>query len=350
MNKPAKNRNVTEQIYSDYSKSLEEANQRYGKYKEKDCFPKIAPALLNSADIKAYIKQTGMIYPFYEDDLQSASYKVRISGKVVYWEYGDLNSGKKNKKINKCEKELSEGECFDLQPNSIAFVTLEPEFHIPKYLALRFNLKITHIYKGLLLGTGPLVDPGFEGRLSIPLHNLTNNTYRFRNGDTLITMEFTKLSPNKEWINTCENVGHSESYQFEKIKSSRDVNEYINNALKFDRLDSIISSIPDSIYESKKQAREARKDVEKVKKNSNIITIGSLVSVCAVVVSSIVFFSKTIDRYDKIKEDNGKYMYEISALHDQIDSLNKEILKLEEKIEEIGKEKIEFNSIDSGVN
>ncbi len=28
------------------------------------------------------------------------------------------------------------------------------------------------VYKGLLLGTGPIVDPGFVGKLYIPLHKL----------------------------------------------------------------------------------------------------------------------------------------------------------------------------------
>ena len=59
-------------VYSDYPKTLKEAIERYEKNKGKDCFPGIAPALLNSADIKAYIKNTGMIFPFHSVDLQSA--------------------------------------------------------------------------------------------------------------------------------------------------------------------------------------------------------------------------------------------------------------------------------------
>ena len=76
-----------------------------------------------------------------------------------------------NEHVQKVELNLKEKlDGFDLAPNSIAFVALEPCFRIPEYMALRFNLKIKHIYKGLLLGTGPLVDPGFSGKLFIPLH------------------------------------------------------------------------------------------------------------------------------------------------------------------------------------
>lgn len=325
--------------YEDYACDSKEADERYEKNGKQDCYPNIAPALLNSADIKAYVKQTGMIVPFDEKELQSASYKVKIAGKVVYWEYNDLESNKKPRmlsqdRINKRVIDLHEGDGFDLQPNSIAFVTLEPEFRIPKYLALRFNLKIKHIYKGLLLGTGPLVDPGFIGRLSIPLHNLTKNTYHFNYGDTLITMEFTKLSPNKEWLEECVEPGHNEKLKFEEITSDREVDTYIFDALNHDRLNSVISSIPDAIYESKKQAEEANKNVDKVKNNSNIITIGSLIGVFTVVLASITFamnaFNNSNARYDKIKEEiQGQYSSEIEALNNKINELNERIKELE---------------------
>ena len=338
-------KNNESKIYTDYPKTLQEALNRYEKYKSLDCFPKIAPALLNSADIKAYVKQTGMIYPFDEGELQSASYKVKIAGKIVYWKYNDCNENSKQG-IEKFEKELGEGDYFDLQPNSIAFVTMEPEFHIPVYLALRFNLKIKHIYKGLLLGTGPLVDPGFEGRLSIPLHNLTNNTYRFKYGDTLITMEFTKLSPNAKWLLESPSTGHSEMFKYEEMPASRDVNTYIEKALDSDRLPSVISSIPDAIYDSRKQAREARDGVEKVKLHSTIITVSSVVGVFAIVLTSITLafnaINKANDRYDEILKENIIYSQEVDLLKDnnseclrQIDELNGRVDELLMEINEM---------------
>lgn len=340
--------------FDGYPDSLSDANKRYNMYGSKDCFPKIAPALLNSADIKAYVKQTGMICPFHEEDLQSASYKVRIAGKVIYWEYIDQKSqnnitsraGNNTKKI---ELDLKKGEGFDLQPNSIAFVTLEPEFSIPEYIALRFNLKIKHIYKGLLLGTGPLVDPGFRGRLSIPLHNLTNNTYHFSYGETLITMEFTKLSPNVQWQEEYTEKVHNESLKFEKIDTGREVDTYIFNALKSDSLESphldyVISSIPDAIYDSqkiaekaKKQIHKAKKDIENAKKTNNIITVAGIAGICTVVIASIAFafsaFSDANSRYDKIRDDiHSQYSSEIENLQNRIDELNVHIKELEDQI------------------
>jgi hypothetical protein len=70
---------------------------------------------------------------------------------------------------------------------------------LPQYIAVRFNLKIDNVYRGLLLGTGPLIDPGWCGRLSFPLHNLTTNDYEFKAGDEVIWVEFTKISKLPNW-------------------------------------------------------------------------------------------------------------------------------------------------------
>ncbi len=363
-----------------YALSDASASKRYEKWKAKDPYPNIQPALLNSADIKAYVKKTGMIYPFYEEDLQGASYKVKIAGEILYWKYDDMSSHKEPPK--KIVTELNCGtDSFELGPNSIAFVALEPCFRIPEYLALRFNLKIQHIYKGLLLGTGPLVDPGFNGKLFIPLHNLTSNTYRFKYGDTLITMEFTKLSGNVQWDNLTNAAEHSETYKREVIPESRDVQEYIDKALANDRLDSVVSSIPNALYDSKIQVEEAKKqvldsadkvsqaqkeaekireqartEIEKVRDNTQKDTesirkwtaatsIASVVSIATLIVSSFGIalntYNKANEKYDEIKRQytDMQTFYESS-----IDDLNKKIEQLQLELSELIGDKDTSNS------
>lgn len=81
-----------------------------------------------------------------------------------------------------------------LPPNSIVFVESDLYFRIPEFIALRFNLQIKHVHRGLLLGTGPLVDPGYWGKLCIPLHNLTDEEYCIPADEGLIWIEFTKTT------------------------------------------------------------------------------------------------------------------------------------------------------------
>lgn len=324
---------IISQRYADTDK---EAKDRY-ENNTKDPYPLISTALLNSADIKAYVKKTGMIFPFHEEDLQSASYKVRIGGKVVYYKYPD-GPDKVTNEPKREECDLGKpGTEFALLPNSIAFVTLEPYFRIPQYIALRFNLKIKHVYKGLLLGTGPLVDPGFKGKLSIPLHNLTNNTYHFKHGDTLITMEFTKLSNNLEWNDT-SNPGHNEMYYKEDIAAGRDVDDYINNALEGDRsLTSVVSSIPSAVNESKNQAVQAKKEAVQAKKEAakirNIslgITAATFIAIVGLVITIASFaigaINKANDRYDDMSRQYYEKLKEYDDKLTQVESEYKAIL------------------------
>ena len=245
---------------------------------------------------------------------------------------------------NKQELDLKEeGDYFDLPPNSIAFVTLQPVFSIPIYMALRFNLKITHIYKGLLLGTGPLVDPGFSGRLSIPLHNLTGNTYRFFKGDELITMEFTKMSKNALWREDEINVGHDEKYIENNIKSGRDVNAYVAKALKKDRLGKVISSIPSTMLESKQAIAEAKQTIDEMhqaasvaRKWSTVFNIAGFVGLLTLILSAMGFaftsYEASNARYaellEKSQREQLEYNKELKDLTDEVDTLQQEIISL----------------------
>ncbi len=63
-----------------------EAKEKFNKYKNLDPFPNIRPALLNSADILDYVAETGIIFPFHEAKLKSASYEIALLGQVILWD------------------------------------------------------------------------------------------------------------------------------------------------------------------------------------------------------------------------------------------------------------------------
>ena len=274
-----------------FAQNDDEAEARFQEYRQKDPFPRIAPALLNSADIFDYVAKTGIIYPFYPDKLKSAAYRVSIRGKLIYW---DEKDEQQKFNIRKCKREEEEEinqendkKKFTLKRNSIAFVTLEPKFRLPDYIALRFNLKIQHIYRGLLLGTGPLVDPGFTGRLSIPLHNLTNNDYVFPAGEELIEMEFTKLSPNKRWRKSMVgNNSRQGNYKEFRNNPERDVEYYLGKAAPHR---SVRSSIPE-VFKNAEQAsldatNASKNATDTVKSFQKWITIGAGFSAVVLLIS-----------------------------------------------------------------
>lgn len=173
-----------------FAEKRDDAELLYLKYKSFDPLPKIQPALLNSADIAEYVCKTGMVFPFSNEKLKPAGYEAEIGKEVWYWD-----SDKKKQHNDNLQK--TDSICF--RRNSITYISLKETFQIPDYIALRFNLTIKHVHRGVLLGTGPLIDPGFQGKIMIPIHNLTPNDYIVRPGDPIISIEFTKLSPNNIW-------------------------------------------------------------------------------------------------------------------------------------------------------
>ena len=155
-----------------------------------DPFPKTPSALLSADDIIKYVEKTGMIAPFDGrsgdlSPLKAASYESKIGNEAFIYEKG----------VNYPKKIYDGSQLYlEIPANSIVFVESGIYFRLPSFIAVRFNLQINHVHRGLLLGTGPLVDPGFWGRLCIPLHNLTNEPYFISKTDGLIWIEFTKTS------------------------------------------------------------------------------------------------------------------------------------------------------------
>jgi hypothetical protein len=102
-----------------FVQSVEEAENRFKTFENADPLPDIPPALLNSADLLDYARITGMVYPFHEDKLKSASYEVEFLGTV---HYVDENG-------NRRDEELVDKKPFKLGKNSIVFVFLKAKFH-----------------------------------------------------------------------------------------------------------------------------------------------------------------------------------------------------------------------------
>lgn len=242
-----------------------EARKRFTDYKRVDPFPDISPALLNSADIYDYIRVTGMIFPFHKEDLSKpACYQVRLLGPWI--EYDEITQ-------DMSVQVLGEGDRVVLKPNGIAFVMLEPTFRVPEYVALRFNLTIVYAHRGLLVGTGPLVDPGFEGRLLLPLHNLTANSYSFLGGEGLVWFEFTKLSPIPQWQKRTSrhNEGQPQP-RIGKYKSFPDAKKIADpqRYLQLAHASGVIrSSIPAAMEDARLSAEQAQRTAQKAARDAS---------------------------------------------------------------------------------
>lgn len=352
----------------DIAQTIEEAAERYNQYIKKDPFPEIEPALLNSADICDYVSRIGMITPFYPENLKPASYGIKMKGEYMYWK---TQEDKVCGMIEQIEEKDDYGNfVFTIKKNSIAFVQLEPEFKLPPYIAARFNLKIKHIYQGLLLGTGPLVDPGYEGKLYAPLHNLTNNDYKIRIDLPLIWMEFTKISSNKEWaeLYTKSQNRTGEYVSFDPIKKlkKQTLSDYINDAYQngpivstisgfFETTNKTIKGFEDRIKANETSVKETTDGATKVTTQFNRAINFAVVAVSATLVGIIVTLGISINQsiivhnraieymkdYDKKLEDgHSKYLKEQSdntQLKEKLFTLDAQVKKINEDIKKLKK-------------
>ncbi len=226
--------------------SDEEAEGRAKLFKQLDPFPDIQPALLSAGDIEDYARVTAMLFPFRANSasLKPASYEVRPGRKFVRW----------NEDGKRIGLDITEDSTFQLPPNTISFIQIEPKIRLPDYIAIRFNLRITHLHRGLLLGTGPLIDPGFSGVPLIPLHNLTSESYRIQGNEGLIWVEFTKTEPAIVKGAAPPYARRGSFYSLEPYKTDQNVNYYFDRA---NGLMPIRSSIPEAIKNSATNAEAA---------------------------------------------------------------------------------------------
>ncbi len=280
-----------------------------------DPFPQIPPALLNSGDIHAYAVHPDVqfIQPFNPDRLKSASYEIPCEGTIHAWESQSdpLGSAKK------IEVELSKEVSYTLKPNSIVFLSPSAQFKLPNYLAVRFNLTITRVHQGLLLGTGPLVDPGFEGRLLIPLHNLTNQEIVIHADEMLIWVEVTKLSPQ-------QSVQKAPAHNFPQKEFPIDKKNRLPAAYfrKAHPGKAILSSLQETLDESK--ALNAKlKDV--IKKWSWAVAITTAIAGIGVVAAMLQVVLAANARFDSLGENSTKQQTILDAQAKEIDQLRKDI-------------------------
>lgn len=138
--------------------------------------------MLTSEYIAFYDRAVGgMIYPFNRNLLKPASYELTLGWRCV---------------VEQRDVRLSEKEPWlEIPPNTIAFVSMQQVLRLPHYIVGRFDLAIDFIYEGLLLGTGPQVDPGFRGALGCPLHNISDDPIYMRLGQPFAKIDFVKTAP-----------------------------------------------------------------------------------------------------------------------------------------------------------
>lgn len=242
-------------------------------WRRQDKHPGIPSGLLNIDQIEQYAASSSLISPFQRSSsgVKPASYGLPLHGHCVWWnEYGErkdafLSSNHADPEAAGIPIQSS----IEIPRNSIIFITLGPKIRLPYFIAARFNLRIKWIYAGLLVGTGPLVDPGFNDSLTCPIHNLTNDSYILRADDGVFAwIEFTKLS----LPDVPESMSSSSVHRY----AERGLDVLLHQA---NNGKPVRSSIPAEISKMAVRARRSEKSAKKAENYARGFTLAASISV-----------------------------------------------------------------------
>ena len=295
------------------------------RFYKKDPLPGITPALLNSHDITRYVEKECLLEKdrFDPKRMKPASYEMKFLGTLYDWEVKD------GKKERRC-REIVEGKGVKLSRNSISYLWIEETLRLPEYIAARFNLRISDVHKGILLGTGPLIDPGFGGRILIPLHNLTGNNYILRGGQGIIWVEFTKVSKNCCWLPDQEgNERPSGLVEFPSKKAIDDPDAYlykagtvagVQSAYK-EALESTMSAADAASAAAAKASNRADEFDTRMRTFGFVGLIAVVVGVAALVLSAFVLMFSVYDFRGQIAESVHRQSERIHELETVLEEL-----------------------------
>jgi deoxycytidine triphosphate deaminase len=319
--------------FSIFPRDDEDAADRAKTFVDRDPLPSVPCSLLSSAEIHDYARITAMLSPFFPDALKSASYEAHVGGEFIWWDGQGL----------KHESVIKRGDPCILPANSITFVQVEPIFRLPNYIAIRFNLRITHVHRGLLLGTGPLVDPGFEGKLLIPLHNLTSSQYDLNTSEALIWIEFTKTTYGHRPVEAIA-ARQGTFARFPDDKKNKTPDYYLRKA---NAGNPIRSSIPDALEQGKRDAANSANSAQAAATTATQIqervTRLGLLAFAALLVALLGLYTQVAGMVENsnalsvsVKEALTPLAAENSATAEKLNFTQAEVTRIRQQVDQFG--------------
>ncbi len=276
----------------------------------------IPGGMLSSPHIAYCVSKYKIIENYDQKCLRSATYDMRLGSEVLTWHKGEKVEFKLGKQKDK-NRGISTR--LELKPNSLTFVTTIEKFNLPKDIIARFNLKSKWVHEGLLLGTGPIVDPELKANLLIPLHNFSSQSVWLNFEEEIISVEFTKTlnpsdQPSLKGTDTRYVANRSRIFDFEKYR--RRIGEKI--------VESSVSSA----------FAEYDKTIGKFKLYSWISGIGifaAYVGLITLVITTYMFISSARNEVVDANKTLTEYGLKLDKYEKEIQIMDTRIKKLEPK-------------------
>lgn len=139
--------------------------------------------VLLSDQIQFYQTESGntMIDPFDpKEHLQAASY--------------DVSLGEQYERNGIRKKLKDDNPTLTLRPHEAVVVSTMESLNMPRFLIGRWNPKVTKLFEGIVWVGGVHIDPGFKGKLFVPIYNLSKKEVHINKGTAFASIDFVKTT------------------------------------------------------------------------------------------------------------------------------------------------------------
>lgn len=127
-----------------------------------------------------------LLSPMIIENVRGGSYDLTV-GDEIY-----LGKDGKNSVLETIK--LKPKQSFEIAAHEICFILTEEQIQLSNDIAAKISLRMTHIYRGLILTSQPPFDPGYTGKAIVMVHNLSSQSIHLKRGERIASIEFFLLN------------------------------------------------------------------------------------------------------------------------------------------------------------
>lgn len=278
-------------------------------------------SVLSDKEILDYVQKGLLITKdtFSQSSLEASSYDIRVGGKSIIGGEGS-------------EIDLLTEKSMELPPGAYAAVVSFEKMNFPRKVSARLGSKRALSYEGIILLTGSIVDPGYQGHLLFGLYNASQKKVHIRYGRKICNIVFEKLAvePEKE-VQPEPNLLHGNFPDtFMDKMANMDVLPWMQISDRVKQIENITKDILDL----KVKYEDVLKPIKDLTDN-----VKSLSQTVQIISDQTKTLNKDLEKSNDLISENGKQINQLThslALLTQNQQISNQSIKAqEEQIKEI---------------
>lgn len=295
--------------------------------------------------IKDYVLKFNLLFDqktFAEGKLKGGSYTMTPAADDAWRFVPSEKPDQPDIKLKLEKGRDNRGDFFWVPRNSLVYIRLGQTLRLPFYIIGRHNLKIRYAYKGLLLGTGPQVDPGFEGNLFIPLHNFTTSDVKVHISESFVSIDFVRttnfIESTEPSVRTSDELrrvlgGTRKLIELPKVTSRNSLEDYLDGATPRSQMAHFQAEVERLVKKMDEDLSKAKLEIETARRWGNWERLAATVAFIGLMLTGLNYFRGFVadvkNESKEIKEIAGST--KLLHLNETVSGLAGETYRLNEK-------------------